>query len=217
MKQLHRYYLFSTLHDMAFFAAVLVPFFKDWGGLSIFQMQLIQSWFMMWVFLLEIPTGAVADYFGRKVSLIIGSAVLILATIVYTIEPNLSYFLLAEVIFALGFSLISGAGEAWVYDTLKEEGNEEKAKSVFGRARSFQFFGIMIGSIVGGFLAARFGLISPMQFTASKKPNPQFNIYTFCCIFCNLVLSNITWRCWSRGWQLWDDSCRASFHRDYCS
>ncbi|HNQ17454.1 MAG TPA: hypothetical protein PKH60_05130, partial [Candidatus Woesebacteria bacterium] len=64
MKQLlrsttHRYYLFSLLKDCAFFTAVLVPFFTEWGGISLFQVQILQSWFMFWLFVLEVPTGAI--------------------------------------------------------------------------------------------------------------------------------------------------------------
>jgi len=54
--------LFFWLH---FMASVLVPFFRDWGGISFTQIMLLNAWFMFWNFLLEIPTGTVADFWGR--------------------------------------------------------------------------------------------------------------------------------------------------------
>ena len=57
-----RYYAFVFFKDLAFFSAVLVPFFTDWGGINLTQVQILQSWFMFWMFILEIPTGAVADF-----------------------------------------------------------------------------------------------------------------------------------------------------------
>lgn len=59
-------YLWRALMHMHFFAGVLVPFFTDWGGLSLNQMFLLQAWFFLWIFLLEVPTGALADKYGRR-------------------------------------------------------------------------------------------------------------------------------------------------------
>ncbi|MBU2036458.1 MFS transporter, partial [Patescibacteria group bacterium] len=72
---INRYYLYSFLISLHLFSAVLVPFFTDWGGISQGKIQILQSWFMFWIFILEIPTGAVADYIGRKQSLFIGSVI----------------------------------------------------------------------------------------------------------------------------------------------
>lgn len=151
---------------MVLFGAVLVPFFKDWGGISVFQMQLIQSWFMLWIFLLEVPTGAIADRFGRRVSIGLGSLAGVLATFIYTRQPEIGFFLVAEMVFAVGISLISGANEAWLYDTLKEQGRESQAKEILARMRSFHFTGIMIGSLLGSQVAKWFGVVAPMQFSA---------------------------------------------------
>ena len=40
-----RYYAFTFLKDMTFFSAVMVPFFTEWGGISLTQTQILQSWF----------------------------------------------------------------------------------------------------------------------------------------------------------------------------
>lgn len=71
-----KYYLFSFLRDFAFFSAVLIPFFTKWGGISMTQVQLLQSWFMLWIFIMEVPTGAIADFFGRKHSLCLGTIII---------------------------------------------------------------------------------------------------------------------------------------------
>jgi len=44
-----------------FMAAVLVPFYTQWGGLTLTGVMLLNAWFMAWNFALEIPTGAVAQ------------------------------------------------------------------------------------------------------------------------------------------------------------
>jgi len=150
----------------AFFSAVLVPFFTDWGHITLFQVQLLQSWFSVWVFALEIPTGAVADKIGRKHSITLGSLIIGIATIVYGSIPSFSIFLLAEFLFALGYAFNSGADQALLYDTLKSQGREEESKKVLGRADSLMLVGMMIAAPIGSYLASRFGLNAPQYFTA---------------------------------------------------
>ena len=48
--------LFLFLREFYLFAGVLVPFFIDWGGISFFQVTILQSVFVISVFLFEIPT-----------------------------------------------------------------------------------------------------------------------------------------------------------------
>ncbi len=161
-----RYYAFCFLKDLAFFSAVLVPFFTEWGGISLTQVQIIQSWFMFWLFVLEIPTGAVADFIGRKHSVSLGAFVVAIAVLVYGSVPKFEIFLLGEFLFAVAMALISGADEALLYDSLKEAGREDERKKVFGKANSFHLFGMLVAAPVGSLIASRQGLNAPMLFSA---------------------------------------------------
>lgn len=165
---LWRNYAYAFWKDFAFFSAVLVPFFTQWGGISLVQVQLLQSWFSLWVFILEIPTGAVADKIGRKHSIALGSLVVALAVLVYGSIPRYEIFLLAEFLFAAGYALISGADEALIYDTLKTQGRESESTKILGRANSFHLLGILMAAPIGGIIAARFGINAPML--ASSVP-----------------------------------------------
>jgi len=165
-KNIKIYYLFSFLRDFALYTAVIIPFFVDWGGLNQFQIQTLQAWFMFWIFALEIPTGAVADYFGRKTSLSLGLLLVVIAVLIYRITPNFYIFLLAEFLFAAAVSFQSGADHAMLYETLKHLGKEKSAKHFFGRTESVRLFGIGCASILGGFVAKRYGVTAPMLFSA---------------------------------------------------
>lgn len=161
-----RYYAYKFFISLHFFSAVLVPFFMDWGGLTQFQIQLVQSWFMLWLFLLEVPTGAIADYIGRKHSLALGALSVAIAALVYGSYPHIYVFLLAEFLFALAAALSSGADEALLYDTLKEAGREEESKKIMGKAHAINLFGLLVSAPIGGLLAARLGLNAPILFAA---------------------------------------------------
>ena len=118
-------YADSFFYYMHFLAAVLVPFFTEWGGISFSRVLFLNSWYMFCVFIFEIPTGTVADFFGRKVSILFGSLVSMLAIVVYVSYPNFYVFLTGETIFAIAFTLKSGANEALVYDSLRMIGQQE--------------------------------------------------------------------------------------------
>ncbi|MCD6115166.1 MFS transporter [bacterium] len=159
---LWKIYLFKFFVSLHFTAGVLVPFFIDWGGINFTQIMILQSWFMLWTFLLEIPTGAVADYLGRKHSLALACGVNAIAAFVYASMPNFYIFLLGEFLWAMSAALLSGADEAFVYDTLRKINETKKSKKIFGRVESFGLAGIMIGAPIGSFIADQFGLRAPM-------------------------------------------------------
>lgn len=151
-------YIFQLLISLHFIGGVLIPFFTDWGKVSFFQIMILQSWFVLWSFVLEIPTGVIADFFGRKTSLILACLVNALGAFVYVIKPNFLFFLMGEFIWASAIALLSGAYEAFIYDSLKAIGQENQSKKVFGKFNSFHMIGLMIAAPFGSIIAASFGL-----------------------------------------------------------
>lgn len=121
---------------------------------------------MFWVFALEVPTGAVADFFGRKYSLALGAFVFAIGVIIYGILPNFTLFLIGELILAAGLALRSGADEALIYDSLKEEEKEELAKKILGRSRSIDLLAIGLSAPVGSYVASLTDLNVPMLLTS---------------------------------------------------
>jgi len=148
------------------FAAVLVPFFRDWGGLDYTHIMLLNAWFWFCSFLLEIPTGTVADVYGRKVSIVLGVVAAGIAVLVYGSTPMMSVFLAGELIFAVSMALISGADDALVYDTLAHLGREDEAKRAFSQLESYKLAGIVVGSLLGAPIAAALGVRAPMLLQA---------------------------------------------------
>ena len=159
-------YLFNFLVSLHFFAGVLVPFFTDWGGIKFSDVMLLQSVFVLAIVTLEVPTGAIADYMGRKMSLAAGAVALIGAAVLYSICPNFWVFVAAEIVFAAGVALLSGAEEAFIYDTLKQAGREELSKSILGRYGSMGMAGLFVAPPIGSVIAHYAGLrYTMMAFT----------------------------------------------------
>jgi MFS family permease len=145
-----------------FISAVLIPFYRDWGGLGFTAILLVNAWFMVWNFLLEVPTGTVADVWGRKVSIVAGCFVGVVAALVYTSAPHVAVFLLAEIVFATSFTLLSGADEALLYDSLEEAGETSRAQREYGRLAAAQQIGIVTGALLGSVIATRLGVRAPL-------------------------------------------------------
>ena len=172
-------YIFQFLIGLHFVAGVLVPFFLNWGKISFTQITILQAFFLFSIFILEIPTGTISDYFGRKTSLILATLVTCIGALIYSSFPNFYLFFLAEFMWALGSTLLSGADQALVYDSLKQENNEKESKKIFGKFNSFKLIGIMIAAPLGSIIATKIGLRYTVMFMAV----PYFFAFIIACFF----------------------------------
>jgi len=154
--------------SLHFIGGVLIPFFTIWGGLNFTQIMILQAWFMFWVFIFEIPSGSVADYLGRKCTLILAAIANTIAVLIYTSMPIFFIFMLGEFTWALAEALLSGTSQAFIYDSLKmiSESETEKSKQIFGRFESFGLIGYMVSAPIGSVLAVFLGLSAPMLIMA---------------------------------------------------
>jgi MFS family permease len=153
-RNIRRLYAVKMLSGLHFFGPVIVPFFTDWGGLTLSEVFNLNAWFMLCICLLEVPTGTVADYLGRKASLAIGCFLGGIACAIYASAPHLAVFVLGEFVFAASFALQSGADDALAYESLKRAGRETSAPRILPRMEAFKLAGINAAALTGGFIAA---------------------------------------------------------------
>jgi len=132
-KDLYALYAFSFLKSLNFFGAVTVPFYLYRVKLDYGRMFTLEAVFSASMMLLEIPTGIVADRWGRKVSLAWGSGFLALSFLAFGVFRSFWVLLAAEVVCALGMTLVSGADKALLYETAQAEGAGEESTTVFAR------------------------------------------------------------------------------------
>ncbi|MFB6115981.1 MAG: MFS transporter [Candidatus Nanosalina sp.] len=165
-------YVFKILFGFFISIPVIVLFWKD-NGLSMFQVMVLQSLFSIAVILLEVPSGYFADLYGRRNSLTIASVFAALGIATYSIGQGFLTFLIGEVLWAIGVSLISGADSAMFYDTLVEMDKEESYKQMWGKASSFNMISAAGAAILGGFIAEyslRWTLFAQVPFMAAMIP-----------------------------------------------
>jgi DHA3 family tetracycline resistance protein-like MFS transporter len=144
---------FLTSFALGTILPVYVLYFRHYQ-INLFQIALLAAVFEASILLLEIPTGLVADMFGRRNSVILSAMVSVLSGAIFIFFPFLAGFIAAEIVAGLGETLRSGALEAWLVDSLKYEGREDRQKHVFAQGTRFKTAGNLCGLILGGYLAS---------------------------------------------------------------
>lgn len=124
-------------------------------GLSLFEVGLMEGLFHVTSFMMEIPTGAVADLYGRKTSRLIGRMVSVISLTVMLLASHTWVFAMAFILQAISYNLESGAGDALIYDTMKELHNEKEYMKIRGKQEMVQQMAIGLALPIGGFLATK--------------------------------------------------------------
>lgn len=158
---INKYYIFSFILGIHTVRGVYYLFFTVWGQITFFEFMLLQSYFTFMIFILEIPSGAIADSIGRKLALTLSALFVASATFTYSIIPNFFLFMVAETLWALGMALLSGTDEAFLYATLKDSGEEDKLPKILARNRTLRLIALTLSAPVGSVIAE---LVS-LQFT----------------------------------------------------
>ena len=85
------------------------------------QLVLVGTALEVTAFLFEIPTGVVADVYSRRLSVILGTFLFGLGFLVEGFFPVFWVVVIAQVVWGLGWTFISGAHEAWITDEVGTE------------------------------------------------------------------------------------------------
>ena len=126
--------------------------YQKYLGFNDSQIFTIQSIYYGVFCFFEIPSGLIADYFGRIKSLRVGSAALVVSHVLVLGYPTYSGFLAHFVLLAWGRSLINGAASAYLYGRLSALGQVEDYKNVEGSAKAISLVGRVICWPAIGFL-----------------------------------------------------------------
>ena len=126
------------------------------AGLNIFQAMVVNATFTAAQLVFEVPTGVVADTLGRKKSLLISIAVIIVSTALYVATPRLGWgmtgFIAGSILLGLGFCFQTGASDAWLVDALDATGWEGPKDRVFAWGGMTFGAAMLVGTLAGGFL-----------------------------------------------------------------
>lgn len=155
--------LLSTL-SASFIWGVNTLFLLD-AGLSNTEAFTANAFFTAGMVLFEVPTGVVADTWGRRASFLLGALTLLGSTVLYLVMWNTGApfwgWAVASAVIGLGFTFFSGAVEAWLVDALDSTGFTGDLESVFAKGQVVGGSAMLAGSVAGGFIAQQWSLGAP--------------------------------------------------------
>lgn len=142
-------YIYTIFFNLRFTSGIWMLYLAS-RGMSLTQLGLLEGIFHVTSLVMEIPTGAIADLYGRKNSRLLGRLCSIISTLIFLSSGSFWLFAIAFFFSALSYNLESGAGEALVYDSMKACGKEKDFLKVTGIQEAlFQYSG-MLCLIIGG-------------------------------------------------------------------
>ena len=131
---------------------IIVLFFQE-HGLSLTQVMILQAIYSFCVALFEIPSGYIADLFGRKKTIVISTIFAFTGYLVFSFYGGFYTFIIAQILVGISGSLMSGSDSALLYDTLIEIGDKRTYTKIEGRNYAIGNFSEATAGILGGFLA----------------------------------------------------------------
>jgi MFS family permease len=158
-RTVQRVYLVLTLCNTlaaSFIWGINTLFLLD-AGLSATAAFAANALFTAGMVLFEVPTGVVADTWGRRASYLLGSVTLAISTALYWLAWQMQApfwaWALTSALLGLGFTFFSGATEAWLVDALKFTGFKGNLESVFAKGQIVGGAAMLSGSVLGGLIA----------------------------------------------------------------
>lgn len=151
-----RYFAYTVLKGFGFglITAMWLIYLQQRRGLSLTEATFVDVTFWIAAAFGEVPTGIVADVFGRKTSLIVGSALMSLSIFAWAFAPTVILIVLAYAGLAIGVTFLSGAEDAFFYETVQLTGRGGDYTRLVGLVGATMLGATAIGSVASGLLAS---------------------------------------------------------------
>ncbi|HEU4964578.1 MAG TPA: MFS transporter [Bacilli bacterium] len=151
-KNIRWLYFYIFTNGLYFDRALWVLYLGE-RGMNMAQVGVLESLLHLVIVFMEVPTGLVADLYGRKRSLLIGSCISVLYAVFMMIGGHFFVFSLAFGLMGLGITFKSGAEQALLYDTLKAGRQEARYTRILGNQNALILISLSLANWVGGMLS----------------------------------------------------------------
>ncbi|MEE9381956.1 MAG: MFS transporter [Nannocystaceae bacterium] len=144
---LFRFSLYGFLKNQRYFEPFLVLAFLD-RGLDFTQIGLLVAVRELSLNLCEIPSGAIADTYGRRRCMIASFVAYIASFATLGFGSNFLHFAAAMLLYGVGDAFRTGTHKAMILDWLRSEGREQEGTRVYGYTRSWSKAGSAVSSLI---------------------------------------------------------------------
>lgn len=102
--------------------------------------------------LLEVPSGAISDVFGKKQTLIFANLAFAACCLILIDASTFSALLIGNMVMFMGYAFMSGAKEAILYDSLLDIGKTDEYDEVLGKVNTITIVTTILTIFAGGLL-----------------------------------------------------------------
>jgi len=156
IQTIYLYLILGNTLATSFIWGINTIFLLD-AGLSNFEAFLANAFYSVGYVIFEIPTGIIADAYGRRLSYLLGTLTLAISTVLYLymwqIQGPFWGWALSSILLGLGYTFFSGATEAWLVDALKATNFKGHLEGVFAKGQIVGGAAMLTGAIGGGLVA----------------------------------------------------------------
>lgn len=143
------FYLYSFFNHLFPFYAVYTVLIHDALHSPFLLSTLLAVWSLT-VVLLEVPSGALADYWSRRAVVCIGLSAKLLVCIIWFAAEHYPLFLLGFIFWGLQESFCSGAVDALLYEELEKQGREEQYEHIYSICYRLSTIAVPVAVFGGG-------------------------------------------------------------------
>jgi len=148
-KQYYKFCLYGFLKNLRFFDAFLILFLIE-KGISFTEIGILYATREIFINIFEIPSGIIADSYGRKNSLVASFIAYIISFYAFYISNDFWFFILAFVLYGIGDAFRTGTHKGMIMDYLKINNWENQKINYYGNTRSWSQRGSAISSLIAG-------------------------------------------------------------------
>lgn len=159
---IRRFYAYRFIINFQLWMPIWVIYLQFERGLTLAQIFLLEAMFELMFIVFEVPTGVVADRWGRKFSILLGAIGSVGAVALFAFAPSFWWVALSYFVWAISITLMSGADTAFLHDSLAAQRREGEFARVIGRGNACATGAFMVSATIGAPLAALTNLTVPV-------------------------------------------------------
>lgn len=148
---LFRFSVYGFLKNQKYYDPFLILAFRE-KGLSFFQIGILIGFREVCINLFEIPSGAVADLYGRRLSMILSMLAYILSFAIFGLSETLWLLFFAMFFFSIGEAFRTGTHKAMIFEWLRTQNRTHEKTKVYGYTRSWSKIGSALSVLIAAAL-----------------------------------------------------------------
>lgn len=144
------YKMFSW--DLLFFYSIEFLFYTITKKVTPSEVLIINGFYLLFKIIMQIPAVAIADFFGKRKSIILGNFLLIFYIIALIFIPGAISIVIANLIFSLGYNIKTISESNLLYDSVATKGGDELYSKLEAKGGSWYYILDGIASLTAGYL-----------------------------------------------------------------